>query len=106
MTQDSLFTVTHEVSLLTMAPFLSSRQVGFKPAGGIRTAKESLAWLSLVKEELGDEWLTPDLFRIGASSLLSDIERQVSEKTLSLEGVEAGHIRTKSHLLQASPHLL
>lgn len=69
--------------------------MGFKPAGGIRTAKESLAWLSLVKEELGDEWLTPDLFRIGASSLLSDIERQVSEDTLSLEGVEADHIRTE-----------
>ncbi|XP_059112965.1 deoxyribose-phosphate aldolase isoform X2 [Peromyscus eremicus] len=55
----------------------TGNKVGFKPAGGIRTAKESLAWLSLVKEELGDEWLTPDLFRIGASSLLSDIERQI-----------------------------
>lgn len=55
----------------------TGNKVGFKPAGGIRTAKESLVWLSLVKEELGDEWLTPDLFRIGASSLLSDIERQI-----------------------------
>uniref|UniRef100_A0A8C5KUF2 deoxyribose-phosphate aldolase n=1 Tax=Jaculus jaculus TaxID=51337 RepID=A0A8C5KUF2_JACJA len=52
-------------------------KVGFKPAGGIRTAKDALVWLSLVKEELGDEWLTPELFRIGASSLLSDIERQI-----------------------------
>ncbi|XP_077196832.1 deoxyribose-phosphate aldolase [Paroedura picta] len=52
-------------------------KVGFKPAGGIRTAKESLVWLSLIKEELGDEWLTPKLFRLGASSLLADIERQI-----------------------------
>ncbi|CAO2607046.1 Deoxyribose-phosphate aldolase [Lemmus lemmus] len=55
----------------------TGKKVGFKPAGGIRTAKESLAWLSLIKEELGDEWLTPDLFRIGASSLLLDIEKQI-----------------------------
>jgi deoxyribose-phosphate aldolase len=52
--------------------------VGFKPAGGIRTAKQSLDWLILMKEELGDRWLQPDLFRIGASSLLTDIERQLS----------------------------
>lgn len=52
-------------------------QVGFKPAGGIRTAKESLEWLSMMKEELGDRWLRPDLFRFGASSLLADIERQL-----------------------------
>jgi len=51
--------------------------VGFKPAGGIRTAKQALDWLILMKEELGDGWLKPDLFRIGASSLLSDIERQL-----------------------------
>ena len=51
--------------------------VGFKPAGGIRTAKQSLDWLILMKEELGDAWLQPHLFRIGASSLLSDIERQL-----------------------------
>ncbi|XP_032109636.1 deoxyribose-phosphate aldolase isoform X5 [Sapajus apella] len=56
----------------------TGNKVGFKPAGGIRSAKDSLAWLSLVKEELGDEWLKPELFRIGASTLLSDIERQVS----------------------------
>lgn len=52
-------------------------KVGFKPAGGIRTAQESLVWLVLVKEELGSEWLSPELFRIGASSLLADIERQI-----------------------------
>jgi len=51
--------------------------VGFKPAGGIRTAKQSLDWLALMKEELGDAWLRPSLFRIGASGLLTDIERQL-----------------------------
>uniref|UniRef100_A0A4W3IJ91 deoxyribose-phosphate aldolase n=1 Tax=Callorhinchus milii TaxID=7868 RepID=A0A4W3IJ91_CALMI len=52
-------------------------KVGFKPAGGIRTAKDSLNWLSLIKEELGNDWLSPQLFRLGASTLLSDIERQI-----------------------------
>ena len=51
--------------------------VGFKPAGGIRTAKGALDWLVLMKEELGDRWLRPDLFRFGASGLLTDIERQL-----------------------------
>jgi deoxyribose-phosphate aldolase len=51
--------------------------VGFKPAGGIRTAKQSLEWLTMMKEELGNRWLTPALFRFGASSLLADIERQL-----------------------------
>jgi deoxyribose-phosphate aldolase len=51
--------------------------VGFKPAGGLKTAKDALAWLILMKEELGRDWLEPDLFRIGASSLLGDIERQL-----------------------------
>ncbi len=51
--------------------------VGFKPAGGIRTAKQALAWLAMIKEELGDRWLRADLFRFGASSLLTDIERQL-----------------------------
>jgi deoxyribose-phosphate aldolase len=52
--------------------------VGFKPAGGIRTAKQSLEWLALIKEELGDAWLSPHLFRLGASSgMLADIERQL-----------------------------
>lgn len=52
-------------------------KVGFKPAGGIRTAKDSCVWLALMKEELGNDWLTPELFRFGASSLLLDIERQI-----------------------------
>jgi len=51
--------------------------VGFKPAGGIRTAKQSLEWLALMKEELGNSWMRPHLFRLGASSMLGDIERQV-----------------------------
>ncbi len=51
--------------------------VGLKPAGGIRSAKQSLDWLAMIKDELGDRWLRPDLFRFGASSLLTDIERQL-----------------------------
>jgi deoxyribose-phosphate aldolase len=51
--------------------------VGFKPAGGIRTAKQSLEWLALMKEELGASWLKANLFRLGASSMLADIERQL-----------------------------
>jgi deoxyribose-phosphate aldolase len=51
--------------------------VGLKPAGGIRSAREALDWLALVKDELGDRWLRPDLFRFGASALLTDIERQL-----------------------------
>ncbi len=58
-------------------------KVGLKPAGGIRTAREALDWLILVKEELGKEWFNPALFRFGASSLLADIENQ-------LEGVVYG----------------
>lgn len=52
-------------------------KIGFKPAGGIRTAKQALDWLILMKEELGDEWMQPNLFRIGASALINDIERQL-----------------------------
>ncbi|MDE4173875.1 deoxyribose-phosphate aldolase [Phaeobacter sp. PT47_59] len=52
-------------------------RVGYKPAGGISKAKDALVYLSLMKEELGDRWLQPDLFRFGASSLLGDIERQL-----------------------------
>ena len=51
--------------------------VGFKPAGGIRTAKDALSWLFLMKEELGRDWVEPELFRFGASTLLTDIERQL-----------------------------
>jgi deoxyribose-phosphate aldolase len=52
-------------------------KIGFKAAGGIRTAKDAIAWLILIKEELGREWMEPELFRLGASSLLTDIERQL-----------------------------
>ncbi|MCI5042730.1 MAG: deoxyribose-phosphate aldolase [Donghicola eburneus] len=51
--------------------------VGYKPAGGISKAKDAINYLALIKEELGDRWLRPDLFRFGASSLLGDIERQL-----------------------------
>ena len=56
---------------------LTGEKIGFKPAGGIRTAKDAVAWLILMKEELGRVWLEPDLFRIGASAMLADIERQL-----------------------------
>lgn len=52
-------------------------RVGYKPAGGISKAKDAITYLALMKEELGDRWLQPDLFRFGASSLLNDIERQL-----------------------------
>jgi deoxyribose-phosphate aldolase len=52
-------------------------QVGFKPAGGVSSAKAAIQYLILMKEELGVEWTQPHLFRIGASSLLTDIERQL-----------------------------
>ena len=55
----------------------TGHEVGLKPAGGIRTAKDSLVWMLMMKEELGTEWLKPALFRFGASSLLGDIERQL-----------------------------
>ena len=55
----------------------TGQRIGFKPAGGLRTAKDALTWLSLMKEELGRPWLEPELFRIGASSMLGDIERQL-----------------------------
>jgi deoxyribose-phosphate aldolase len=54
--------------------------VGFKPAGGIRKAKESLDWLLMMKEELGVDYTRPHLFRFGASSLLTDIERQLEHQ--------------------------
>ncbi|MCB2006586.1 MAG: deoxyribose-phosphate aldolase, partial [Rhodoferax sp.] len=73
---------TPEVSLVMVRAIrdylaLSGFKVGYKPAGGISSAKAALQYLSLMKEELGDEWLTPGLFRFGASSLLTDIERQL-----------------------------
>jgi deoxyribose-phosphate aldolase len=56
---------------------LTGFKIGFKPAGGLKTAKDAMNWLILMKEELGRRWLEPDLFRIGASSMLADIERQL-----------------------------
>jgi deoxyribose-phosphate aldolase len=67
----------------------SGHLVGLKAAGGIRTARESLDWLALLKEELGEQWLRPRLFRIGASSLLADIERQLEHFTTGR--YSAGH---------------
>ena len=55
----------------------TGHKVGFKPAGGIRTAKQALEWQILMNEELGREWLEPEMFRFGASGLLTDIERQL-----------------------------
>ena len=56
---------------------LTGFHIGFKPAGGLKTAKDAMNWMILMKEELGRRWLEPDLFRIGASSMLADIERQL-----------------------------
>jgi deoxyribose-phosphate aldolase len=69
----------------------TSFKVGFKPAGGIGTAKQALAWQALMKEELGGEWLMPDLFRIGASSLLTDLERQLYHHI-------TGHYAARHHM--------
>ena len=55
----------------------TGHRVGFKPAGGMKSAKDALNWQFLMKEELGRDWLEPDLFRLGASSMLGDIERQL-----------------------------
>jgi len=56
---------------------LTGYRIGYKPAGGISKAKDALNYLVLMKEELGNQWITPSLFRFGASSLLGDIERQL-----------------------------
>jgi len=56
---------------------LTGHRIGYKPAGGISKAKDALVYLFLMKEELGKQWITPSLFRFGASSLLGDIERQL-----------------------------
>lgn len=64
-------------------------RVGYKPAGGISKAKDALIYLALMREELGNRWLSPDLFRFGASSLLNDIERQLEHHVLG--AYSAGH---------------
>jgi len=65
--------------------------VGFKPAGGIRTAKQSLDWLAMIKEELGDSWLRAEMFRFGASGLLADIERQLEHFATGRYSAEYRH---------------
>jgi deoxyribose-phosphate aldolase len=65
--------------------------VGFKPAGGIRTAKQSLDWLSMMKEELGLSWVRGELFRFGASSLLGDLERQLEHHATGRYSAEYRH---------------
>jgi len=65
--------------------------VGFKPAGGIRTAKQSLDWLALMKEELGRSWLRAEMFRFGASGLLGDIERQLEHYATGRYSAEYRH---------------
>jgi deoxyribose-phosphate aldolase len=57
----------------------TGKVIGMKPAGGIRYAKEALHYLVMVKETLGDDWLTPDRFRFGASSLLTDVSFQIAK---------------------------
>jgi deoxyribose-phosphate aldolase len=59
--------------------FETGRRIGMKPAGGIRTAKESLAYLVMLAETLGDDWMTPDLFRFGASTLANDVLMQIAK---------------------------
>jgi deoxyribose-phosphate aldolase len=69
----------------------TGQRVGFKPAGGISKAKQALVWLALMREELGVEWMMPDLFRIGASSLLADLERQLYHHI-------TGHYAARHHM--------
>ena len=65
--------------------------VGFKPAGGIRTAKQSLDWLAMMKEELGPSWMRAEMFRFGASGLLGDIERQLEHHATGRYSAEYRH---------------
>jgi len=69
----------------------NGHKVGFKPAGGISKAKQALAWLALMREELGVDWMMPNLFRIGASSLLTDLERQLYHHI-------TGHYAARHHM--------
>jgi deoxyribose-phosphate aldolase len=65
--------------------------VGFKPAGGIRTAKQALEWLALMKEELGTSWMKAELFRFGASGMLADIERQLEHRATGRYSADYRH---------------
>lgn len=66
-------------------------RIGFKPAGGMKTAKDAIAWQILMKEELGNDWLRPDLFRLGASSMLGDIERQLEHHVTGRYAASSRH---------------
>jgi deoxyribose-phosphate aldolase len=69
--------------------YATGRRIGMKPAGGVRTAKQALQYLVIVKETLGDAWLTPDLFRFGASALLNDVLMQLEkERTGNYQAAE------------------
>ncbi len=69
----------------------TGQRIGFKPAGGMKTAKDALAWQILMKEELGNDWLSPDLFRLGASSMLGDIERQLEHHVTGRYAASSRH---------------
>ena len=95
-TGKELVNATLEVSLVMVRAIReylerTGYKVGFKPAGGIGKAKQAMAWQALMKEELGDEWLKNDLFRFGASSLLTDLERQLYHYI-------TGHYAAKNHM--------
>ena len=85
-----------QVSLVMMRAIrryneLTAYRVGFKPAGGISTAKDAIQYLVMIKEELGDSWLNPEMFRFGASSLLGDIERQLEHHLTSCYSASHRH---------------
>ena len=69
----------------------TGHRVGFKPAGGMRSAKDALSWQVLMKEELGNDWLRPGLFRLGASSMLADIERQLDHHVTGRYAASSRH---------------
>lgn len=69
----------------------TGHMIGFKPAGGIKAAKEALTWQILMKEELGRPWLEPELFRFGASSMLGDIERQLEHNVTGRYAASSRH---------------
>lgn len=69
----------------------TGHRVGFKPAGGLRTAKDAIAWQVLMKEEAGPDWLRPELFRLGASSMLGDIERQLDHHVTGRYAASSRH---------------
>lgn len=69
----------------------TGQRVGFKPAGGMKSAKDALNWQFLMREEMGLDWLKPDLFRLGASSMLGDIERQLEHHVTGRYAASSRH---------------